>query len=275
MEPFIDSPIASAREFPKHAFTLYNRLRRGELWAPLPGVFALREAEDTWELRLASALLWAPGLVVSGAAAAKLTWWPTVDASDIELWGTKRKSPAPWLTVRPAKVPPELIHWRSDVGISAQPLSAIQLTRTLGGAAIDEALRRRAASLADMEAALRAIPNQRGNAEIRRLLKESKNEPWSALEREAHLLLNRARITGWKSNYRVTLRGRTMFLDVAFPEAKVAVELDGYEVHSRKKEFHADRSRQNLLVLDGWTVLRFTWENLDHLVTQLRELLDA
>jgi hypothetical protein len=48
-------------------------------------------------------------------------------------------------------------------------------------------------------------------------------------------------------------------VDLAYPELKIAVELDGGD-HQRRDVFERDRPRQNSLVLDGWIVLRFTWD---------------
>jgi hypothetical protein len=40
------------------------------------------------------------------------------------------------------------------------------------------------------------------------------------------------------------------------------IELDGWSAHGTRPAFHADRRRQNALVLAGWTLLRFTWADL-------------
>lgn len=48
-------------------------------------------------------------------------------------------------------------------------------------------------------------------------------------------------------------------IDAAWPEAMLAVELDGREHHEPVGRWTADVERQNKLVLEGWTVLRFTW----------------
>ena len=48
-------------------------------------------------------------------------------------------------------------------------------------------------------------------------------------------------------------------VDLAYPELKIAIELDGGD-HLRRDVFERDRPRQNQLVLEGWTVLRFTWD---------------
>lgn len=55
------------------------------------------------------------------------------------------------------------------------------------------------------------------------------------------------------------IEGRKFRIDIAFVEEKVAVEVDGWTFHGKHKSAHAkDRQRQNLLVLNGWRVLRFT-----------------
>lgn len=51
-------------------------------------------------------------------------------------------------------------------------------------------------------------------------------------------------------------------VDIAYPDRKLVVELDGYAHHSDRDAFGRDRARQNWLVLHGWTILRFTWEDL-------------
>ena len=64
-------------------------------------------------------------------------------------------------------------------------------------------------------------------------------------------------------NYRVQVGGRRRYLDLAWPDAKVAVEFDGFVPHSTRRVFDDDRARQNDLVADGWTVFRVTKTMLD------------
>ena len=58
----------------------------------------------------------------------------------------------------------------------------------------------------------------------------------------------------------VTLPDGTRFeLDWAYPEARLALELDGYGVHLASFEtFDRDRWRRNELEIHGWAVLNFT-----------------
>lgn len=53
--------------------------------------------------------------------------------------------------------------------------------------------------------------------------------------------------------------GRKFRLDIAITARRLAIEIDGYEFHGKHlNDFKRDRERQNLLVLHGWRVLRFT-----------------
>jgi very-short-patch-repair endonuclease len=53
------------------------------------------------------------------------------------------------------------------------------------------------------------------------------------------------------------------FIDAAYPNAKLAIELDGLRDHFSADAFRRDRRRQNEIVLAGYTVLRFTWQDVD------------
>jgi very-short-patch-repair endonuclease len=57
----------------------------------------------------------------------------------------------------------------------------------------------------------------------------------------------------------VTVDGEEFRVDLAYPDHRVFLEGDGFGVHGGRTAFEDDRHRQNLLVLDGWWPLRFTW----------------
>ena len=61
-------------------------------------------------------------------------------------------------------------------------------------------------------------------------------------------------------------------VDLAFPEHRVAIEYDGWAVHQQGDAFRRDRQRQNALVMAGWTVLRFTAEDLRRLEVVVRQV---
>jgi very-short-patch-repair endonuclease len=86
-------------------------------------------------------------------------------------------------------------------------------------------------------------------------------------------LLGDAGLAGWRCGYRVD----RYELDFAFPAERIAIEVDGWAWHSDVERFRHDRRRQNVLVLAGWTVLRFTWHDLtvrpDTVTAQIRAAL--
>jgi very-short-patch-repair endonuclease len=51
-------------------------------------------------------------------------------------------------------------------------------------------------------------------------------------------------------------------LDMAWPSLRLAVEADGRAHHDTLPALYRDRVRANDLALAGWTILRFTWADL-------------
>lgn len=47
-------------------------------------------------------------------------------------------------------------------------------------------------------------------------------------------------------------------VDFAHPDVQLVIEFDGYEKHSSRKQWEADRVRQNRIVALGWYPLRIT-----------------
>jgi very-short-patch-repair endonuclease len=146
----------------------------------------------------------------------------------------------------------------------------------MGGDAIDQALRSRATTLVQLHRAIELTAARVGNPIRRELLLDSREEPWSKAERLFHQLLRDAGITGWKANRPVVLDGATFYVDVIFRRLKLAIEIDGRLYHTGTEVFESDRWRQNLLVLNGWCVLRFTWTMIeDHPEKVLAMVRDA
>lgn len=141
----------------------------------------------------------------------------------------------------------------------------------------DRALQRRWLTPADMSRRLGEFSGRPGVAILRRIAAQLGDGAAAESERTLHRLLRRADVNGWVSNYRLTVAGRSYFVDVAFPAARLAVEIDGLAYHSDAERFQGDRHRQNDLVGAGWTVLRFTWWDLEtrphYVVSRIRSLL--
>jgi len=138
-------------------------------------------------------------------------------------------------------------------------LTVVEAAARHGGGAtlLDSALQRRIDLRPLWQAHLRH-KGRYGAPRSRRLLQAADHGARSAAERLLHTLLRAAGISGWHANHLVG----GYRIDVAFPGARVAIEVDGFAFHSGAEEFQIDRTRQNRIVLLNWQVLRFTWLDL-------------
>jgi hypothetical protein len=62
----------------------------------------------------------------------------------------------------------------------------------------------------------------------------------------------------------VRIGRRRFYIDFAYPEVQLAIEVDGYDKRRSRASLDHDVDRQNLLSLAGWTFLRFTWPRIVH-----------
>lgn len=73
------------------------------------------------------------------------------------------------------------------------------------------------------------------------------------------------KIWGDKAHYEYenAVPNRKFRLDIAFPEIKLCVEVDGWEFHGKHKAgSHKDREKQTLLTENGWLILRFSSKSI-------------
>jgi very-short-patch-repair endonuclease len=143
---------------------------------------------------------------------------------------------------------------------------------------IDRALQR--GWLTPLQLAERLATPHRGNGVLRRVSRGLLAGAEAESERLLHRLLRRHQVGGWSPNYPVVVAGVVRArIDAAFVEHRIAIEVDGYAYHSKDGAFQQDRTRQNLLMLLGWTVLRFTWADLserpEYVVRTIRAALMA
>ncbi len=117
-------------------------------------------------------------------------------------------------------------------------------------------------TLDDLVRAQSRLARLAGAAQLRAVIHELREGTLSEGERRLVALLRDAGITGWIANHDASVGRRRYVIDVAFPRASVAIEVDGHAFHSDVRTFQNDRTRQNDLVRAGWTVLRFTWADI-------------
>jgi very-short-patch-repair endonuclease len=146
---------------------------------------------------------------------------------------------------------------------------------------LDRAMGRRLVTVSEVETARRAVARQgrRGAGVIRRVLAPHfAGEPVAGVfEARMARLLGEQRLPAAVPEYRVWTDAGTFVgrVDFAYPELRLAIEVDGLSAHTSVDAFRHDRTRQNALVSAGWTVLRLTWtevdEGLPHVGSTIRE----
>lgn len=255
------SGVLLAREHRPRKSSLSRWCRAGRLVRLLPGVYVHPAARDDLQTRLRALMAKVPDAVMAGDVAARLTAWPEAQVGVIEVCTASRRVPKPGYRFVRRRVPPQLVRYRGGLAFLSAAVVAVDAAASDHGDRIDHLLRKRH-PLAGIEAALVACPGRRGNQVRRRVVRRSRTQPWSQAERVLHDILDRSRIRGWTANHPVTACGSDYWLDVAFRGRQVALEVDGYEHHSGRQAFEADRHRHNDLAAENWTVLHVTWAML-------------
>ena len=148
------------------------------------------------------------------------------------------------------------------------------------GRIIDEGLRRGITSLRAVDRVVRRLHHiapGRSPSKLMRVLalRVPGYEPGdSTLESRVYEALLGSALPAPTRQYRVAVGDRTYYLDLAYPEFLIAIEVDGFDFHRGRHSFDEDRRRQNDLVRAGWIVLRFTSRStVDEIVTNVAEVL--
>jgi len=241
------------------------------------GVYRVAGAPDSWQQRLLAACLAAGcGAVASHRSASQL-WGLTRDSGvEAEIWvlcGHDHRLDGV-VVHRPSDLTAGAITRKDGVPVT----TAVRTLVDLGGVqrkpqvegALDVAVSRRLVTLDGVRAGLDLVARRgrRGAGVLRSLLDErsaADGAAESVLEARTLRLCRRQGLPEPVCQHEV-YAGRRLVgrIDFAYPEHRVAIEVDGYESHTSLQAFRRDRDRQNRLVAMGWTVLRFTWDDVVH-----------
>jgi hypothetical protein len=251
---------------------LRRAVQRGELDRPHPGVFRIAGAPRTWhQSLLVGVLAGGPGALASHRSAAVL--WD-LDGS----WRGRGEIVAPrHLRARYRGV---RCHESKDLQFANAterngiPCTGVARTLLDLGAvlpaervqeSIDDAIRRHLCSWDDLLHTL-VVHSRRGRngvGVLRAILEESYGTvvPDSRFNRLVHRLLVAAGLPSPALEHEVRDEQGNLLarIDLAFPDLKIAIELDSRRYHLSTRAFEADRPRQNRLEVRGWIVLRYTW----------------
>jgi hypothetical protein len=259
--------------------TVSRWLARGDLVLLQPGVVALPERASDWAVRAHAAALWTGGPLshLSALHAAGLVTAPhgpvhvTVPVGRYPRGGSQviaHRSDRRLTTVRYGMFE-AVASERSLVDAWAWAHSPKRNPRgpeeiPIARRAVIEGIRSRAVRLL----ALRRDSDRRrlhaGRSSLVALLDliaggcESELEIWGAL----HVLPGAPHVPAPVQQFRIEVSGRWLRLDAAYPEARVAVELDGAAFHGSREARERDLRRDTALAALGWVVLRFSYARL-------------
>jgi very-short-patch-repair endonuclease len=248
--------------------------RSGAIEAQGRRVYLVRGAPST-----AGAAMWAAVLglnAIVGFASAAHQWGMDDAPGRIHVIVAPQRTVTPLfgVSVHRVFVPRTAVTDLGGLPITVRPWTLLDHLGTLPLLAAqrlaDRALQRGWITRDDIARRLVDYPARQGNGILRRLHVSLSDGAAAASERLLHRILRRAGIAGWVANYPLRHEGRLVaVLDVAIPRRRLAIEIDGWAFHSDVDRFQRDRQRQNALVSLGWTVLRFTWADLNERPTEV------
>ncbi len=259
------------------ARTLGRRVHEGMWRAYGRRVLVLHGTPDDLATRSRIAGLRHPGTVLTGPSAATLLGdgpWRGIDLGfDPWLVGRRNTSPAARMIAHPGIDSSRSGPWRiaqpGDAVIDLLRVLPLNDARSVAFAAVQS----RVVSLELLSRAVERLTGLAGMRQFELITRDLADGAHSYGERELLVLLREAGITGWEANARVSLPGGYVIVDVAFRPLMLAIEVDGRAFHTDRRTFQRDRSRQNRLMNAGWTVLRYTWEDVtqrpEHVVNQI------
>ena len=237
------------------------RVRR---WHPLhPQVYLAAGHRVDDEVRVRAALLWGgAGAVLCGGAAA---WWLGIAErapATVRLTVQRSRNPRerPGIAVRRRDLDPCDVVEHRGLRVTARPVTVLDAAVELGAAGgrfLDRELQRSVRFPAVYDAYCRSL-GAHGSATAGRLLTAAADGSASVAERLLVRMLREAGVSGFQCGF----SANGFLIDVAFPAAMLAVEIDGWAWHMDAARAQADKWRQNVLVRAGWTMLRFTWHDL-------------
>jgi very-short-patch-repair endonuclease len=160
--------------------------------------------------------------------------------------------------------------------------TAIDIARTAttedAVAVVDAFMRAGHFTAAEFDAAARRAQGP-GRMRIQLVARLIDERAGSVLESLTRVLLWRAGLPAPRTQHSLRHRrtGWIGYLDFAWPDARAALECDGYEYHAARDPFQRDRRRWSALTRAGWLLAVVTWFDVtadpDYVVSLVRDLL--
>ena len=238
-----------------------------------PGVYRLAGTPTSWRQELlAACLTFGEEAVASHRAAAGLWKLDGVAPGTVEITVPRGRSRRRPITFHEVNLPAVDLTSVDAIPVTTPARTLIDLAavlpRDIIEEALDDALRRRLTSISRLRWRIAELGRRPGIVVVRKLIRartDAGETPQSVLETRLMRLIKQARLPTPICQHEVRERGRLLeVVDFAYPEARVAIEADGYRWHSGRARWERDLARRNRLTSRGWRVIHVTPNALEH-----------
>jgi hypothetical protein len=250
------------------------------------GVFVVNGAPSSWEQSVLGAILGAGTAWASHATSARLSGFDRVPGPEIELMVVLERRPR----VDGVRVHRSGTLEDADLGMVGV-IPTLSVARTVAdlsgrldtkelGRMVDDGLRRGVLHLGALDRVTRRLTRIAPGRSPQRLAQiladrvPGYHASGSELENRVFAAIVDAGLPAPVRQHKVVVGPNTYYVDLAYPEPLIAIEVDGFAVHSGRSAFDSDRRRQNDLARAGWIVVRFTsTSSAEEIVRVVHELL--
>jgi very-short-patch-repair endonuclease len=186
---------------------------------------------------------------------------------------------------RARRLDPADVTTKDGIPVTTVARTLVDLTDILPSDRILKAMREAEyLRLLDIDSLIAAVQRANGRKRLTELTKAiERHRPGQIVRKELEHrfleLLHEAGLPDPQTNVKTRTRRRTYEVDCLWPDAGVAVELDGRAAHVRAEAFEEDRARDAALTATGLRPLRFTWRRLteepEHVLAELEATLSG
>ena len=231
-----------------------RRVAAGKLHRLHRGVYAVGHHVVSQRGRWMAATLATGGVLSHRSAGALWGLRPWDGRIDITTQWTR--SPQSGLLLHRAVLPPDEITTRDGIPVTTPARTQLDLAGVLQKhqlqQVMNEAERLRLPGARELAG---RHPTKKGRAGLTAPVAHTRRD----LEARFHAFLHDRRFPTPQTN--TIIEGHEV--DFAWPDRRLAIELDSWEYHRTRAEFENDRRRDRRLAARGWIVLRVTWRDLD------------
>lgn len=231
-------------------------LRSGTLIVVHGAVYRTPGSTKSLEQRaLAATLAAGVGAVVAGRTAAAL--WKLLEKAprgDVEIAVERPKQcRKPGIKVRRVvSLPRSDVTTLGGIPVTRVPRTIIDLPKTLQEEAFETAVR-------DRRITPHVFVDRRGYLGDLAQKALGLGVAHEKIERKANAILKKHHIVGGIRQFHIRHEGKDYYIDIAFPEQRVAVELKGWSPRWGRERWQYENARSRALKLIGWDEYPFTW----------------